>query len=52
MPGGGAIRIRWRKDARNVLLRFADKGEGMVPEDLPKVFQPYFTTKNTGTCSA
>jgi len=48
MPGGGSIRVRWRKDARNVLLLFADTGEGIIPEDLPKVFQPYFTTKNTG----
>ncbi|MGE9289569.1 MAG: two-component system sensor histidine kinase NtrB [Puniceicoccales bacterium] len=48
MPGGGTIRIRWRKDPRFVTLMFADTGEGIDPEDLAKVFQPYFTTKNTG----
>ncbi len=48
MPGGGSIRIRWRKAPHNVTLLFADTGEGIIPEDLPKVFQPYFTTKNTG----
>jgi len=48
MPGGGSIRIRWRKDSQNIFLMFADTGEGIDPEDIPKVFQPYFTTKNTG----
>ena len=48
MPGGGSVRIRWRKDPRHVTLMFADTGEGIDPEDLAKVFQPYFTTKNTG----
>tara|TARA_R100000027_G_scaffold67398_1_gene65935 strand:- start:1490 stop:2671 length:1182 start_codon:yes stop_codon:yes gene_type:complete len=48
MPGGGSIRIRWRKDARHFTLMFADTGEGIDPEDLTKVFQPYFTTKTTG----
>jgi len=48
MPGGGSIRIRWRKDPQHVNLMFADTGEGIAPEDLPKVFQPYFTTKASG----
>ncbi|MEM9018490.1 MAG: ATP-binding protein [Verrucomicrobiota bacterium] len=48
MPGGGSIRIRWRKDPKHTVLLFADTGEGIEPEDIPKVFQPYFTTKNTG----
>lgn len=48
MPGGGSIRVRWRKDPRHVFLLFADTGEGIEPEDIPRVFQPYFTTKDTG----
>ncbi len=48
MPGGGRIRIRWRKDPKHVFLMFADTGEGIEPEDIPRVFQPYFTTKDTG----
>lgn len=29
-------------------VRFLDSGSGIRPEDLPKVFEPYFTTKEVG----
>ena len=29
-------------------LRIADQGTGIAPEDLPRVFEPYFTTKQFG----
>ncbi len=29
-------------------IRFQDTGTGIQPEDLPKVFEPYFTTKEVG----
>ncbi len=48
MPGGGSIRVRWRKDSNHVFLLFADTGEGIEPDDIPRVFQPYFTTKDSG----
>lgn len=48
MPDGGSIRVRWRRDANYIFLLFADSGEGIDPEDIPRVFQPYFTTKDTG----
>lgn len=32
-----------------VRLRFADSGVGISRENLPKVFIPFFTTKNSGT---
>lgn len=31
-----------------VEIRFQDTGTGIKPEDLPKVFEPYFTTKEVG----
>ena len=38
-----------RLDARRVLVTVADHGVGIAPEDLPRVFDPYFTTRHTGT---
>ncbi|RJP26616.1 MAG: PAS domain S-box protein [Candidatus Omnitrophota bacterium] len=32
-----------------VTLVFADTGKGIEPEDLPHIFEPYFTTKSRGT---
>ncbi len=34
--------------AGRVEVRFQDTGTGIKPEDLPKVFEPYFTTKEVG----
>jgi signal transduction histidine kinase len=36
------------KIEQNVRLSFADQGSGISPEDLDKIFQPYFTTKDVG----
>jgi signal transduction histidine kinase len=36
--GNGRVRIAVR-----------DRGVGIAPDDLPRVFEPYFTTKRTGT---
>jgi signal transduction histidine kinase len=38
-----------RVDPRHVLVTVADRGVGIAPEDLPRVFDPYFTTRRTGT---
>lgn len=48
--GDGAIRLRTaRIDARRVAITVADNGGGIAPEDLARVFDPYFTTRRTGT---
>jgi signal transduction histidine kinase len=38
-----------RLDARRVVVTVADRGIGIAAEDLPRVFDPYFTTRRTGT---
>jgi signal transduction histidine kinase len=38
-----------RLNAGHVRLRVTDHGTGIRPDDLPHVFEPYFTTRRTGT---
>ncbi|MBL7179485.1 MAG: two-component sensor histidine kinase, partial [Desulfobacterales bacterium] len=49
MPSGGMLRISIRENAEFVELTFEDTGGGIQPDDLPKICEPYFTTKKTGT---
>jgi signal transduction histidine kinase len=50
MPEGGMITLGADLDteAGMFLLSFSDQGTGIEPQDLEKVFQPYFTTKEAG----
>jgi signal transduction histidine kinase len=48
MPKGGMLKISIRQGNKSVNLEFEDTGEGIRPDDLTKVFEPYFTTKKTG----
>jgi signal transduction histidine kinase len=45
----GSLRIRSDLDDTHVVLQFVDTGGGMSAEKLSRVFQPYFTTKPSGT---
>ena len=49
MPRGGEITITTRVRGENVEVVVADSGEGMPPEVVANLFQPYFTTKAKGT---
>jgi two-component system NtrC family sensor kinase len=51
MEGGGALTITSRHDReRNTeTVVFADTGPGISDEDLPRVFDPFYTTKEKGT---
>jgi signal transduction histidine kinase/CheY-like chemotaxis protein len=60
MPRGGVIRIALSNEeitagaapplaaGRYVKLVIADSGEGIPPDVLPRIFDPYFSTKRTG----
>jgi signal transduction histidine kinase len=45
----GTLRIRTDLDDTHVVVRFVDTGGGMSAENLSRVFEPYFTTKASGT---
>ena len=48
--GGGRIRVSLaRNDDRTIRVIITDTGAGIRQEDLPRVFDPYFTTKPSGT---
>lgn len=50
MPRGGTLWIRWRRgENEDLVVEFADDGTGIAAEDLPRVGQPFFTTKEGGT---
>jgi len=49
MKRRGILRIHTDMDDKHVLISFIDSGGGMSPEDLSRVFEPYFTTKSSGT---
>src|SRR5437764_846511 len=45
----GTLRIRTDLADTQVIVRFIDTGGGMSAENLSRVFEPYFTTKPTGS---
>ena len=61
MPGGGTLTVTGQNESladansmnlpggRYVKLSFTDQGCGITDGDLKKIFDPYFTTKSSGT---
>ena len=44
------VRLRtMRIDGRRMAVVVSDNGSGIAPEDMPRLFDPYFTTRRTGT---
>lgn len=49
MPDGGLIRIKTGLTDESIIIIFEDEGPG-IPEDiLPKIWDPFFSTKEKGT---
>jgi two-component system NtrC family sensor kinase len=46
MPGGGRLRVETAADTDTVYVRFEDTGVGIQRENLARIFEPYFTTKD------
>jgi two-component system, sporulation sensor kinase E len=49
MKRRGILRIRTGMDGTHVSVSFTDTGGGMSAESLSRVFEPYFTTKSSGS---
>lgn len=49
METGGKISLETHRDGDSVRLVVRDNGQGIADEQLTKIFEPYFTTKDNGT---
>ncbi|MFO0555876.1 MAG: ATP-binding protein [Polyangiaceae bacterium] len=48
-PDGATIRLSTRADDERVTVQVTDAGSGIRAEDLPKIFEPFYTTRAGGT---
>lgn len=49
MKEGGMIRVGVEEEKGNYIVEIRDTGCGIAPENLKKLFNPFFTTKDKGT---
>jgi PAS domain S-box-containing protein len=49
MPEGGTLTIVTGRQAGRVFVQVSDTGEGIPPEVMGKIFQPFFSTKSKGS---
>jgi len=48
IDGRGEVVIRTRQDSECVVVEIEDHGPGIPPEILPRIFDPFYTTKEPG----
>lgn len=49
VPGPRRIDIRARQDGEDTIVEVRDTGHGIAPDLLPRIFEPFITTKPEGT---
>ena len=49
MPDGGRILVEVSANDHRVTIHFDDEGQGIPPENINKIWDPFFTTKEQGT---
>jgi signal transduction histidine kinase len=49
MPEGGILRVLMNVDNNILNITVEDTGLGISPENIQNIFQPFYTTKSSGT---
>ncbi len=49
MPKGGRLSIKAFVDEQSIVLKFEDEGKTITQDELEKIWDPFFTTKEKGT---
>lgn len=49
MPDGGTLMLSVKGGREWIAFVVSDTGVGIAPDDQPRIFDPYFTTRNKGT---
>jgi two-component system, NtrC family, sensor kinase len=47
-PAGGVITVSGREEADQTIITITDQGEGIAPEKLGLIMEPFYTTKEVG----
>ena len=47
-PRGGTLTVTTRARDAHLTVAVADTGSGIAPDDLPRLFEPFFSTKDVG----
>ena len=48
MQNGGTLRLEISDSEDDIFIKISDTGEGIEPENIEKIFTPFFTTKEMG----
>ncbi len=49
VPDGGTVEVLVRDETDRVRLEVSDNGRGIPEEQLPRIFEPHFSTRSSGT---
>jgi signal transduction histidine kinase len=48
MPNGGRLTVHTRAVDTSLVIDFRDTGVGIAPENIARIYDPFFTTKEVG----